>query len=171
MASVTVSHPADDAYLTRYLSQEGIDAFGSHDAGAISDAKDYATSHLMTALITRYAWSTVLQSPFVKELWAVVALRTFCLRRGNPPPASLEHRYQEIMAEGGVLDQIRLGRLLLTDGAGNVLRPKASNAPAHANLIVDRRFPETTIRVVTGDSDMSPSKLPRHFDRYSEHTR
>lgn len=158
----------DDDYLNRYLSAVGIETFGDHDSvtAVLEDCKVYASGLLASMLAARYVWSTLASSPMMQEVWAVVALRTLCYRRGNPPPASLEFRYQEIMQSGGLLEQIVKGRMLLTNANGDPIRMKNSNTPSHANLIIDRFIPEREIRVVTGSSNMTQSKLPRALDRY-----
>lgn len=187
---------ADDAYLERYFSLYGLQTWTDHGDSAdvagtsvtrtyaeyyggttalvatellvLRDCKIYASSLLASRLAHRYAYSTLRNSPMMQEMWAVITLRTLCFRRGNPPPASLEFRYQEIMQREGLLDQISNYLFPLTDAQGNPLRPKNSNNPAHANLQVDRRYAESQIRVVSGSSDRTQSALGRRFDRYTE---
>ena len=173
---------ADDDYLERYLSERGIETWTDHDesnnslvsvnaaqnALVLRDCKIYAGSLLAGRLAKRYQYSVLIAAPMMEEIWAVIVLRTLCFRRGNPPPASLEVRYQEIMQKDGLLDQIADGTLVLTDESGNPVRPKNSNIPAHSNLQIDRRYSESQVRVVTGSSDRSTSKLGRKFDRHRE---
>ncbi len=179
-----VSPPAlaDDDYLERYLSELGIRSWTNHDetddtnlvsdaaanAAVLRDCKSYGGGLLAGRLAKRYEYSMLLTAPMMVEAWAVLVLRTLCFRRGNPPPASLEFRYQELMQKDGILDQIAKGLLVLTDEDGNPIRPKNANSPSWANLQIDRRFAESTVRVVTGSSDMSLNKLGTKYDRHNE---
>jgi phage gp36-like protein len=166
-----------DAQLEGYMSVYGIASWANHDdtdpltsydATVLSDCKTYASALLAGRLVKRYEYSLLVTAPMLNEIWCVIVLRTLCFRRGNPPPASLEFRYQEIMQKDGLLDQIATGKLALVDDSGNPVRPKNANAPSHANLQIDRWYPETPIRVVTGSSDTSTSRLPQRRDRFNE---
>lgn len=130
--------------------------------------KVYAGSFLASKLVRRYQYSDLDGSPLMIEIWCVIVLRTLCFRRGNPPPAALEFRYQELVQKDGLLDQILNGNMPLTDENGNQLRPKNANGPGWSNLQIDRWYPESKVRVVTGSSDMQPSALPRRTDRFPE---
>ncbi len=165
------------AELEGYMSVYGIASWANHDPDAATSSYDstvmlhcktYANALLAGRLAKRYEYSLLVSAPMLNEIWCVIVLRTLCFRRGNPPPASLEFRFQEIMQKDGLLDQIASGQLVLVDDSGNPLRPKNANAPSHANLQVDRWYPETPIRVVTGSSDTSTSRLPRRRDRFNE---
>ena len=196
-SSLTVSPAplADDSYLERYLSLHGIQTWTDHDSAnggyssvatsypeyyggsalttddalVLRDCKVYGGSLLAGRLANRYLYSMLANAPMAQEMWAVIVLRTLCFRRGNPPPASLEFRYQEIMQKDGMLDQIAHGLFPLTDANGNPIRPKNANIPAHSNLMVDRRYAESQIRVWSGSSDRSASALGRKFDRHNEY--
>lgn len=172
---------ADDDYLERYLSELGIRSWTNHDttndllasditenAAVLRDCKIYAGSMLAGRLSPRYTYAILAQSPMMQEIWAVIALRTLCFRRGNPPPASLEFRYQEIVQKDGILDELLKGTMLLTDAFGNPLRVKNASTPSWANLQIDRRWPESQVRVVSGSSDRSSTPLTRRFDKYRE---
>lgn len=168
---------ASDDYLERYLSTLGIDSFADHRendepaeiAAVLADCKIYAGGLLAGRLAHRYLYSQLINVPMMEEVWAVIVLRTLCYRRGNPPPASLEFRYQEYMQKDGLIDQIAHGLFPLTDANGNPIRPKNSNIPAHSNLMVDRRYAESQVRVWSGSSDRSASALGRKFDRHNEY--
>lgn len=177
---------ATDDYLDRFMSALGIRTWTNHDetndgdgvqeliddanenAAVSLDAKVYAGTFLGGRLSNKYEYTTLQQAPLMIEIWAVVCLRTLCFRRGNPPPKSLEARYQEIVEKDGLLDQIASGKMKLTDVYGTPLPPKNPGAPSHANLQIDRRYPESSVRVVTGSSDTKSSPLGRKFDRYTE---
>lgn len=179
LVEIPVSPPAlaTDDYLERYLSTVGIDSFADHYAtddateiaNVLADCKIYAGGLLAGRLAHRYLYSQLINAPMMEEVWAVIVLRTLCYRRGNPPPASLEFRYQEYMQKDGLIDQIAHGLFPLTDANGNPIRPKNSNIPAHSNLMVDRRYAESQIRVWSGSSDRSASALGRKFDRHNEY--
>jgi len=177
----------DEAALTRYMSAYGIRSWSNHtetdDEGTVGedlpadeeendhvlyDCQVYAGSFIASKLSRRYEYSQLDNSPLMIEIWCIIVLRTLCFRRANPPPASLEFRYQELTQKDGLLDQIADGRFPLTDENGNPLRPKNSNAPGWSNLHVDRFYPESKVRVVSGCSDMSTSRLPRRVDRFPE---
>lgn len=176
-----------DDTLSRYMSVYGIRTWSNHseldDPGMVGedtvndtyengmvlyDCKVYAGSFLASILAKRYQYSTLSSSPLMIEIWCVIVLRTLCFRRGNPPPASLEFRYQELLQKDGLLEQLSSGRLPLTDENGNPIRPKNANAPGWANLHIDRWYPESKVRVISGSSDMTPSALPRRVDRFPE---
>lgn len=176
-----------DADLTGYMSAYGIRTWTNHtesdDPGqplantgtdtaenqlVLDQCKIFAGSFIAGKLAKRFAYSTLLTAPMMIEVWCVIVLRTLCFRRGNPPPASLEFRYQEITQKDGILDQLASGEMPLTDGNGLPLRPKNSNSPGWSNLHVDRWYPESKVRVVSGSSDMTTSRLPRKVDRFPE---
>jgi hypothetical protein len=173
---------ATDEHLERYLSEAGIRSWTNHidtddgdveldaeaNAAVLNDCKVYVNGFLSGRLIRRYEWASLEQSPMMAEVWCVCVLRTLCVRRGNPIPASIESRYQEIIQKDGLIDQILAGQMFLTDVNGNPLAPRNSNAPSWSNLTIDRWFPESKQRVVTGSSDMSPSDLTRRVDRFPE---
>lgn len=165
---------ATDEELERYLSVYGVSTWTSHgsdgtDVQAIlDDCKTYGSGLLAGRLAHRYEYATLLLAPMLVEVYAIIVLRELTLRRGNPPPTSLEMRYQEIMQKDGLIDQIVNGKIILVDENGNPLRPKNANTPKHSNLQVDRRFAERRIRVVTGSSNMEPSKLRRDHDLHIE---
>lgn len=176
-----------DEDLEGYFSSYGIRSWTNHtetddpgeeDENAVTDGaenefvlyqcKVYAGSFLASKLARRYTYLSLADCPMMVEIWCVIVLRTLCFRRGNPPPASLEFRYQELTQHDGLLDQIANGKLPLTDEDGNPFRPKNSNAPSWSNLQVDRIYSEKKIRVVSGNSDKTNSALPRHKDRFPE---
>lgn len=182
--STAINPPAlaDDEYLERYLSELGIRSWTNHDetddeslsadsienAKVLRDCKIYGGALLAGRLALRYTYASLANAPMMEEIWTVLVLRTLCFRRGNPPPASLEFRFQEITQRDGLLDQIVTGKIPLTDADGNPIRPKNANTPSWSNLQIDRRFAESTVRVVTGSSDVSPNKLGTKYDRHNE---
>ncbi len=176
-----------DEELQSYFSVYGIRSWTNHtetddpDAPAedlVADAyenaltlvhcKIFAGSYLASRLAKRYRYSDLDNCPMMVEIWCIIVLRTLCYRRGNPPPASLEFRYQEITQKDGLLDQIASGFLPLTDVNGLPFRPKNSNAPSWSNLQIDRFYPESKVRVVSGNSDPATSALPIKKDRFQE---
>lgn len=177
----------DDSALARYMSAYGIRTWSNHtetddpgmpdedlsadaeeNAHVLFDCKVYAGSFLASKLSQRFDYATLSTSPLMIEIWCIIVLRTLVFRRGNPPPASLEFRYQELVQKDGLLDQIAKGTFPLTDENGDPLRPKNANGPGWSNLHVDRFYPESKVRVVSGCSDMSTSRLPRRVDRFPE---
>lgn len=166
-----------DAQLDGYMSAYGVISFADHDqdgtsdANVVDDCKTYGFGYLTSRLVQRYTAAILATVPMIAEVAAIIVLRELCLRRGNAPPASLEMRYQEITQQGGLLDQIVMGKLLLVDLNGLPVRMANGNTPAHANLLVDRRFAERRVRVVTGSSNMDPTKLRRDSDLFWEYDR
>jgi hypothetical protein len=132
------------------------------------DCKTYATAFIVGALAQRYAYEDLRHSQIMPEVAAVVTLRELCLRRGSAPPASLEGRFQEIVAERGLLDRIVSGKMPLVDSNGERIPQRSGYAPTHANLQIDRRYSETKTRVTTGSSNMPVTPLRRFPDRWRE---
>lgn len=161
-----------DAQLERYFGVYGIASFSDHNDDGIEDSlvrddcKTYATAFLVGALSQRFEYAKLTLSPLIPEICAVITLRELCLRRGNAPPASLEARYQEIVADHGMLDKIMSGKLPLVDSNGDRIAQRTGFAPTHANLHVDRRYIETKIRVIDSSSNMQPTPLKRNVDRW-----
>lgn len=159
------------AQLERYFSAYGIVTYADHDANDVADTdvledcKTYATGYIVGALSQRYTYAQLVTSVIMVELSAVITLRELTLRRGNAPPASLEVKYQEIVAESGTLDRIASGKMPLVDTNGERIAQRNGYAPSHANLTVDRRFAEKRVRVVDGSSNMAGSRLRRDVDR------
>lgn len=166
---------ADDAFLGRYMSVYGISTFADHDqngtadTGVLDDCKTYAMGMLVGRLSHRYTYAVLVNAAIIPELFTIIALRELCLRRGNPPPASLEFRYQEIVKkDDGILDMIRSGREVLVDSNGDPLRSRISSVPMHSNLTIDRWYTEKRVRVVSGSSNNYPSAVRRDLDRSIE---
>lgn len=166
---------ADDAFLGRYMSVYGIATFADHDqngtadTGVLDDCKAYAMGMLVGRLSHRYTYAVLVNAAMMPELFTIITLRELCLRRGNPPPASLEFRYQEIVKkDDGILDMIRSGREVLVDANGEPLRFRNSSIPMHSNLQIDRRYAEKRVRVVTGSSNTYPTAVRRDFETYRE---
>jgi hypothetical protein len=125
-----------DDDLEGYMASYGISSWADHESVAdpaaslvLDQCVLYANSFIASKLSRRYEYATLLTCPLMVEVWCIIVLRTLTFRRGNPPPASLEFRYQELVQKDGLLDQIADGTFPLTDGNGNPLRPKNSNSP------------------------------------------
>lgn len=161
----------DAARMDRCLSAYGIIAFADHDSDGLSDPVvvdeciEYSIAEIIGKLVQRYEPAVLANVPVISEYATIIACRTLCTRRGNPVPEPLEMRYQEIIAVGGLLDQIASGKRLLIDADGNLVRPRGSFGPSFSNLTVDRGFNEKRIRVVDGASSMRTTLLPRNVDR------
>lgn len=145
---------ATDVLLTRYMSQYGITSFSDHDqdgtadASVLDDCKTYGHGFLLGKLIQRYSVTALGNALIIPEIECVIVLRELCLRRGNPVPASLEARYQEIVEKDGTLDQINSGKLALVDANGNKIPGINGNLPSVSNMQIDRRFPHSVARIV-----------------------
>lgn len=163
-----------DAELDRYMSAFGVVVFADHDDDGVSDdevvndCKTYATGTILGRLSKRYLPSIIASATIMPEIAAIVTLRTLCLRRGNQPPSSLEGAYHDIVDQGGILDEIVSGKLVLVDADGNPLAQKLGKAMMHSNIVIDRIYTENQQRVITGSSNRVPSQLPRSWDRNLE---
>ena len=185
--AVTPPEIGTDAQLDRYMSVYGVRMWTNHtltdDAGepgenltadesenafVLWDCKCYAGAFLAGKLAGKYTYEQLQDAPVMAEIWCVVVLRTLCFRRGTSPPASLEFRYQEIVQRDGLIDQLINGKMVLVDTTGEPIRLRNSAVPTWSNLHVDRIYPESKVRVITGSSDMSTSQLPRKTDRFPE---
>lgn len=153
--------------MERYLSQAGIVSFSDHDDDGVSDdgvANDsiqFANGFVMGKLASRFSNTALAQSPVITEITTVVAVRTLCLRRGNPVPDSLEMRYQEIVAPSGLFDQIIAGKIQLIDADGKAIAGRGGYHPTYSNLTVDRRFAAEQIRVEEASSFPLQTRLER----------
>jgi phage gp36-like protein len=158
------------AQLDRLLAAQGVVAFADHDENGVSDPLvvddciAFATAEICGRLLQRYEASVLSRAVVLTEYACVIAARALCTRRGNPVPDSIAVRYQEIIAPDGPLDQIAKGFLRMSDVNGNSVPQKRGFAPSHANLTVDRRFSEKSIRVVDGSSNMTSTALRRDVD-------
>lgn len=158
--------------LHRYMSIEGVLSFASHAEGyededlVIDDCIAFADALIGGILSTKYPFNQLYRSPMLQEFATVIALRTLCVRRGNPIPESLELRYQEIVGRDGFLEMIHSGHMKLLDAQGNVIVGRGTSAPQMSNLTVDRRYPQEKIRVRANISTPTNTRLERDTAHY-----
>jgi hypothetical protein len=125
------------------------DQDGAADDSVLGDCKTYGHGFLLGFLVQRYSAAALGTALIIPEIECVIDLRELCLRRGNPVPASLEARYQEIVdPKVGTLAQINSGKLALVDIDGNKIAGINGNLPSVSNMQIDRRFPHSVARVV-----------------------
>jgi hypothetical protein len=154
------------------MSQYGITSFADHDqdgtadVSVLDDCKTYGHGFLLGMLVQRYSVTSLGSSLIIPEIECVIILRELCLRRGNPVPASLEARYQEIIdPKTGTLAQINSGKLALVDSEGEKIKGINGNLPSVSNMQIDRRFPHSSARIVKQTSfpvPVSPAIPVKH---------
>lgn len=155
------------ASMERYLSQAGIVSFTDHDndgvpdEGVANDSIQFANGFVVGKLAGRFSGDSLTQSPVIAEIATIIAVRSLCLRRGNPVPDSLEMRYQEIVSPNGLFDQIAIGKIQLIDADGKPIAGRGGYHPTFSNLTVDRRFAAEQIRVEEASSFPLQTRLER----------
>ena len=156
------------------ISAQGVVAFSDHNSDGFEDVSvvqscvDFASAFLGGAVAKLFTLVALATSPVMREFATVVAIRTLCMRRGNPIPESIELRYQEIVARDGLLAAIVSGAMQLLDSNGNPIPGLKSFGPVMSNLLIDRRFLHEKVRVRRQSSTDFSSKLERDSNGISE---
>lgn len=145
-----------EADMQRLFSIAGVTSFADHDQDGVSDTLvvsdciDQATEE-----INLYAWqysaAGLATSTLVNRWCTVLAVYFLCQRRGNPPPDSIAEEFARIMLH---LERIRTGDMKIPGVA-----TKGIYSPRFSNLVPDRRFPYSNIRVQRESSDGIPTTL------------
>lgn len=160
--------------MRRMFSDQGVVAFSDHNSDGFEDATvvqscvDFATGFLGGAVAKLFTLASLATSTVMREFATIVALRTLCMRRGNPIPESIELRYQEIVARDGILEAIAKGAMQLLDSNGAPIPGLKSFGPVMSNLSIDRRFYFEKVRVQRQSSTDFSSKLERDSNGISE---
>jgi phage gp36-like protein len=150
-----------EADMNRYMSAQGIIDAADHDddntadTGVVDDTINQATEEIDLFARQRYTQTNLSSSTLINRWATVMACRLLFMRRGNPPPESLELEYHRIAdPETGLLVKLSKGLLQLP---GVALRDDMR--PTMSNLRVDRRYRDSTIRVTSNNSSDAPTAL------------
>jgi phage gp36-like protein len=147
----------EEADVRRLFSAHGVTAFADHDQDGESDAEvvndciNQACEEINLYAQQRYTPAQLATSTLIARWTTTLACYFLCLRRGNPVPASIEGEFTRILSK---LEQIALGSLALP---GIALRDDMR--PSMSNLTVDRRYPQSRIRVTPNNSTDAPTRL------------
>jgi phage gp36-like protein len=142
------------------LGFDGVEAFASHDErgsdATLQDCVEQGADEINLCVLARYPAAAVKGNRLLKRWNSMLAAFFVCERRGNPVPASIAAECERIMAR---LEDVRIGKLRIP-GVPMI----GPNVPALSNLVVDRRYPRTQVRVVLQNSSNYPTKLPRNSE-------
>jgi phage gp36-like protein len=147
----------DEADMRRLFSVYGVTAFADHDqdgepdAEVVNDCINQATEEVGLYAQQWYTPAQLDTSTLVNRWATTLACYFLCQRRGNGPPQSLADEFARIMAR---LEQIAAGTLKLP---GIAMRDDMR--PSMSNLRVDRRYPNSRIRVTPTNSTDAPTRL------------
>lgn len=137
-----------------WLNYTDHDADGIEDSNVGDDAINEATETISFYCQTRgYSVASLAASTLINRWTVVVAWYVLARNRGNPPPDSLAIEYAEIIRK---LEAIAAGKMSLPGVA-------FSSRPGMSNHIIDRRYPQSKVRVEQHISTDQPSTLPRNF--------
>lgn len=146
------------AAIERVLSLEGAVLHADDDQdwvgepGVYEDVAEEASEDIDLYCRERYDEAALASSGWIQRKAAVLGAYYLCCRRGNPPPDSLQRRYDKIFEE---LALIQKGQL---DVPG--LAEAHSTAPCLSNVRLDGRFRQSKIRVQPSISTGTP---PQHL--------
>lgn len=141
--------------LQRMFSSAGVTSFADHDqdgladTGVTDDCINQATGEIQF-YCTQYALADLATSNLVARWATVLAVRFLCQRRGNIVPDSVESEYQDIKEK---LKEVRSGFPI----PGVPYR--TNSLPTMSNVRVDRRYPQSTIRVTPNNSTNASTAL------------
>ena len=148
-----------ESEVERFLSANAVTDFadndqdGSKDVGVVDDCINQATEEIDLYARQRYTPALLVTSTLINRWAVVIAARFLCQRRGNPVPDSLESEWLRIAdPTDGILVMIAKGKRQLP---GIALR--ADLRPTFSNLVIDRRYQRSTVRVTTTNSSDAPS--------------
>lgn len=141
--------------MQRLFSAAGVLSFADHDAdgtadtGVTDDCINQATGEIQF-YCNQYAAADLADSTLVSRWATVLAVRFLCQRRGNGVPDSIESEYQDIKEN---LKEVRAGFPI----PGVPYR--TNSLPTMSNVRIDRRFPDSTVRVTPNNSTNAPTVL------------
>lgn len=144
-----------------YLSPCGVESFADHDndgvadVGVVEECIIEAGAEIDLYAQQRYAAESLATSTLIKSWCIRLASYFLCLRRGNPPPESLQREFERLTnPRDGLLVQLGKGLLQLPGvSLRNDLRPSMSN------VRIDRRYRDSTVRVTPNNSTDAPTTL------------
>lgn len=140
-----------------FIGVDGVEAFAEHDdrgsEATLVDCVEQGTDEINLCVLTRYPVEGVKTHRLLKRWNVVLAAFFLSERRGNPVPSSTAAECERIMAR---LEDIRVGKLKLP-----LVPHVGPNVPAVSNLLIDRRYPRSQVRVVTQNSSNYSTRLGR----------
>jgi phage gp36-like protein len=142
------------ARVERLVSAAAVDAFTDHaevDDDVVDDCIEQASGEMLMFLHDRYEESALEATALVNHWCSVWTARLLFIRRGNPVPESLQAEYERVVA---YLEKISAGTMNI---AGLTLR--GDSRPTWSNLRVDRRYPQSKVRVSRNNSSDAPTTL------------
>lgn len=144
-----------DRFMSSGFSTAAADnnADGTADTDVINDALMDATLEIWTACCGTYSDEGLEASTRVETWCKILGAYNLSMTRGNPPPDAWAMEVEKIRE---TLDKIAGGTLLLP---GVSLR--GDMRPTLSNLRIDRRFPNSTVRVTPTNSSSPATTLTR----------
>lgn len=141
---------------TDRVDDDNTGAVSAAEQGFIDKAIQWATDKINFYLAMRYNPSDLSQSWMVNDWCAIVACYFLATRRGNPSPASIIDLYQ------GAIRDLEL----VHSGAYEVpLTPlREVGIPAWSNIRVDVMYNRDKIRVLTTNSEKTPTPYRQKKD-------
>lgn len=131
-------------HIAGRLSWYGIDArIDDAPPDILTEMIDAASLEVLFYLGRRYPVATLATSNMVAHWTAEVATYLLCTRRGNPCPASVRTRYEEVKK---ILEQIQEGKGMVTD----IANPNSAPAVVNHEIRHDMNPPK---RRVSRDSE------------------
>lgn len=154
------------AELQRFLSTNAVTDFADHDADGtaetdvVEDSINQATDEIDLYARQQYTPAVLGTSTIITRWCVVIAARFLQERRGNGVSNSIAVQWDRIIEN---LEKIARNRLQLPGLAKrNDLRPTWSN------LMVDRRYRRSTIRVSRTNSSDAPTQLTQDSIRHEQ---
>lgn len=158
-----------EAEVQRYLSTNAVTDFADHDAdgsadtGVVDDCINQATEEIDFYCREKHSQTQLATSELVSRWCVVMAARFLCQRRGNVVPDSIESEFQRITdADAGFLARVASGKRSIP---GISLRD--DDRPTWSNLIIDRRYRRSKVRVTRANSADAPTQMTQ--DRKEEY--
>lgn len=156
----------DQADMERLFSAYGITGFADHDedgtndADVVEDCIIQASGEIGMYLGQQYDTDSLASNTLVNRWAALAATYFLTMRRGNPPPVSLDTEFKRLLdPETGLIPRIGKGAIKL-DGVAL----KGNRTLSFSNVRIDRRYPQSKVRVLQNISSQQPSVLPRKLD-------
>ena len=145
---------------TARVDDNGDNSQSATEAGYITSAINWATDKINFFLLPRYS-APNLSTSWVVNNWAVIlAARWLSMRRGNPPPGSVNQLYEEAVED---LKLVHSGAYEIPGiGTREVLWPVWSN------VRVDPLYILRKIRVERPISEKTSTPYPQNRDRVAD---
>jgi phage gp36-like protein len=157
------------AEVQRFLSTVGAVAYADHDDDGVADTDviedciNQATEEIDGYAGQRHTQAALAGSSLVTRWCVIIASYFLAIRRGNPPPESLALEFNRILdPDSGMLARVATGKYQLPRVA-----LRADLRPTWSNLRIDRRWPNSKIRVTRANSSDAATELEQdHSTEY-----